>query len=634
MKIKKVRVSGYRALRDVSVDFDALTAFVGRNSAGKSAVLGALSLFYDLSAQLSDFDYFDCDPSGEIRISVTFFDLLPTEEKFFGSYVRDGELTVTKVITKGGVRYLGSKPQIREFAEIRSKPFREQQAAIRALRELDSFSDFSGSTGSQAAIDEALSSYESSHPEKCELIESEGQFLGPTNVGGGSLDNFTKFVFVPAVRDASSELGRKGAIYRLLEVLLLRTIAEREDVKQLNEEFERRAAEIYSKDNLGQLSEISQSINSSLQKYAPGTEVDLDFAELKAPKLPAPEAIALVSEDSFQCPVSHVGHGVQRAIILSVLEQLAHLDRDRSGGVEEESVPNPDLILAIEEPELYLHPLRCRFLAKTLAGLTSEVAKARTQVVYTTHSPLFVGIDRFDRIRLVSKMPCEDTDTKQTSVRWSSTQEVVDSIAAAQDDGEGANFDVSGFSARSETTMTVPVNEGFFADAVLLVEGYSDAAALETIAECLGLAWDEKGLAVIPVQGKGNIDKVFAVFSKLEVSVSVCFDADAHGPQSEQKNNARKNRCLLRLSGNEVQDFPGSGVWGNCAVFAEELERELRSVDENFYEETRSRIATELAVTSVKGLLKKPAAMRRYIKAAYDSGKLPQWLVDFVGQVR
>jgi hypothetical protein len=46
-----------------------------------------------------------------------------------------------------------------------------------------------------------------------QLIEREEQFFGPRNIGGGKLDKFTKYVLVPAVREASDEAsGKKGAI--------------------------------------------------------------------------------------------------------------------------------------------------------------------------------------------------------------------------------------------------------------------------------------------------------------------------------------------------------------------------------------------------------------------------------------
>ena len=53
---------------------------------------------------------------------------------------------------------------------------------------------------------------------------------------------------------------------------------------------------------------------------------------------------------------------------------------------------------AIEEPELYQHPSRQRHLASVLLNLAKGAIPGvaeNTQVIYATHSPLFVGLDRF-----------------------------------------------------------------------------------------------------------------------------------------------------------------------------------------------------------------------------------------------
>jgi len=294
----------------------------------------------------------------------------------------------------------------------------------------------------------------------------------------------------------------------------------------------------------------------------------------------------------------------------------------------------PDLILAIEEPELYLHPSRCRFLCKTLTELAAARVDTGTQVIYTTHSPLFVSVDRFEEVRIASKQPVDDTETKQSRLHWCSLDDVVKKIADTQDEGDGAEFDVSGFCARSETTMTVPVNEGFFADVIVLVEGYSDAAAIETVAHLSDSSWDENGVAVIPVQGKGNINKVFAVFESLKIPTYFCFDGDSHQQNEGQKTeNARKNRCLLRIAGRDACDFPESEVSDRFAVFCEDLEHELKDVDADYFASTREAVAKKLGVAKQKDALKKPAGMRKYIELAYNDKKLPALLTEIVATV-
>ena len=55
-------------------------------------------------------------------------------------------------------------------------------------------------------------------------------------------------------------------------------------------------------------------------------------------------------------------------------------------------------VILIEEPELYLSPPSQRHLHTQLHRLA---ARGRNQVLYSTHSPVFLGVDRLDQLVLV-----------------------------------------------------------------------------------------------------------------------------------------------------------------------------------------------------------------------------------------
>src|SRR6058998_841073 len=56
------------------------------------------------------------------------------------------------------------------------------------------------------------------------------------------------------------------------------------------------------------------------------------------------------------------------------------------------------LVVLIEEPELYLSPPAQRHLHRLLRRLAG---RGRNQVLYSTHSPVFLGVDRLDELVLV-----------------------------------------------------------------------------------------------------------------------------------------------------------------------------------------------------------------------------------------
>ena len=289
-----------------------------------------------------------------------------------------------------------------------------------------------------ADAETAMDEYEASHPALLETFETPQQFLGPRNIGGGKLDKYTKFVLIPAVRDAAAEVDRKGVILQLIDVLVARSVNKRPDVRKLNEEFEKRVKEVYSAENLEELGKLAGIITGLLAQYAPGAEIDLAFGEVVPPKINLPPAIATLVEDNFKCPISYTGHGLQRALIFALLQQLTITDMspEVNQPVGAETVPAtlrlPDLILAIEEPELYLHPARSRYLSNVMTRLTTPPAgeaDPRTQIFYATHSPYFIDLDRFDRVRLAKKCPVDGTDVLQTKVTQYSRKEASERLA-------------------------------------------------------------------------------------------------------------------------------------------------------------------------------------------------------------
>jgi hypothetical protein len=96
--------------------------------------------------------------------------------------------------------------------------------------------------------------------------------------------------------------------------------------------------------------------------------------------------------------------------------------------------------VGIEEPELYQHPSRQRHLASILWQLANGQIPGvadQTQVIYCTHSPLFVGLDRFDQIRVVRKVHHAPEMPKKTCVLSRTLNEVAERIGQLEGKAEG-----------------------------------------------------------------------------------------------------------------------------------------------------------------------------------------------------
>src|SRR5207245_3462891 len=123
----------------------------------------------------------------------------------------------------------------------------------------------------------------------------------------------------------------------------------------------------------------------------------------------------------------------------------------------------PSLILAIEEPELYQHPSRQRHISKVLQHLVAEginrVAK-QTQVIYSTHAPLFIDLERFDQLRILSKVRMKENKPKITRVARTSLDEIAKVLETADGKAVGT-YSGAALRPRLQAMMTPGMSEGF-----------------------------------------------------------------------------------------------------------------------------------------------------------------------------
>jgi len=627
--IERVEINNYRSIKEAVLHCDELVAILGRNGAGKSSLLRALDVFYDVSAQMTEFDYFGGNTDSEIKITVTYSDLREDELAEFESFLDNGKLTVSKVINSGGSKYFGASRQIPEFHDLRSLSAVPKRNGLNSLIDERRFQDLEPRVASQGAADELMNTYEASHPELTQVFNREQQFFGPRNIGGGKLDKFTKFVLVPAVRDAASEADGKGAILQLVDLLVLHSINARADVRQLNEDFERRIREVYSAENLTELAGLAELITGALARFAPGTALHLDFDQIVPPKIGLPNAVPSLVEDGFKCPISYSGHGLQRTLIFALLQQLSLTSLKAIGELETGtqletpgSLRIPDLILAIEEPELYQHPSRSRFLSNVLGKLAAtpiDLTEPRTQVLFATHSPYFVNMSNFDHIRVVRKVAVDGTDTLQSKIFSFSK------VSAAQrlreiTQNEDVDFTAESFIAHAGPVMTSIVNEGFFADVVVVVEGLSEVGVLWAIQEILDLKWDAQHIVLVSAEGKTKIDRPVVVFRGLEIPTYFIFDGDSRHKGIDREKSNTKNAEYLRLAGADVVEFPETQVNETWAILNDELEGELRCIGEDEFNRIRQEIADELGYDQSSRILKNSEGAFQFIKRVYEGG--------------
>lgn len=643
MIIKALHVQNFRSIKDETLECDKLTALVGPNGAGKSSFLKALDMFYTVAASYKEDDYYAKDTAKDILITITFSELTGEEQKLFQKYVEKGELTVEKEIKwppgRGSQKYYGTSLQNPEFDEFRkAESAKERKEAYEKLLTSSKYSQLPKWTKQDDAT-RSLKEWEQSNLDTCTRQRDEGQFFGFKEVGEAHLERYTKYLLIPAVRDASEDAaeGRGRVLSEIMDLVVRSVLAQREDVKKLQEDTQKKYEEIMEPSNLIELKTLEDSLTDTLKTYVPDTQVNLTWLKAENIEIPMPKADIKLVEDEYPSPVESTGHGLQRAFILTMLQHLAvaqapmqengdkgQLVTDNAPQVEPESKAKmtamPSLILGIEEPELYQHPNRQRHLSKILFKLATGSIKgvaAQTQVIYSTHSPLFVDIERFKHLRILRKKLAENDKPKQTKVFQTNLDEIVKIIEKADGKPEGT-YTSETLEPRLKTLMTPWMNEGFFADVAVLVEGEEDRAAILGTASALGHDFESIGISVIPCMGKNSIDRPTAIFRELGIPVYAIWDSDKGGKDSKPEENHR----LLRLFSQEIEDWPEK-ITPSFACFEKTLQFKLQDeLGKDFFDIAIESCLKKYSITRKDQAFKNPIIIQEILtKAKTESRK-------------
>lgn len=195
-------------------------------------------------------------------------------------------------------------------------------------------------------------------------------------------------------------------------------------------------------------------------------------------------------------------------------------------------------ILVIDEPEANLHPLAQQWLASKLNDLVAP----GLQIVLTTHSPHFVDLARPENLVLVSK-----TAGNSTRVVQRTSEELCEEMIASGADRERTRPDTVGpFYSAAATTDIV---SGLFARRCVLVEGPTEALSFPEILRGRGLDVLRDGIAIVSVEGIGNIAKWHRLYTALGIDTFCIFDTDSNKTGREAVDLLEKRRDIMAALG-------------------------------------------------------------------------------------
>jgi len=572
MKIKSVRIQNFRTFKDETIFFNDYTCLVGANGAGKSTILCALNIFFQETENsstdlklLSEEDFHKKNTEEPIKITVTFNDLEGEAQKDFKEYYRQGELIISayasfdEIKRNAPVKQYGQRNVMKIFSD-----FFKALGDNRQVKELKSIYETITKSypeliknGTKEQMAESLRSYENSHPELCEIMPSQDEFYGVSK-GKNLLNKYIQWVYVPAVKDASTEqIEAKNTAFGKLIERTVRTKVNFEPIESLRLRTQEDYKKLLEKAN-PLLKEISESLGKRLTDWAhPGATLDLEWSkdDENAIKIDEPLAKIITGESGFKGELSRFGHGLQRSYLLALLQELAESDKESS----------PRLILGCEEPELYQHPLQ----AKHLSTVMRKLSQNNSQIIISTHSPYFISGQYFEDIRLIKK----NIKNLESSVKMAKFDKI------AQDISKVSGTPVikpEGIRVKIHQELQPSINEIFFSPIVILVEGLEDVAYITAHLQ-LSEKWEEfrhMGCQIIPANGKNHMPHLLAIMNQIEIPYFVVFDSDGNEVNIQNRDKHKKdNETILKMCGIvNPQPFPSEDVLGdNFVIWKNEI---------------------------------------------------------------
>jgi len=569
MKIQSVRIKNFRTLKDVTIPFDSITTFIGPNGAGKSTALRALDWFFNgKPGSLTEKDCSFGATGEDIEVQVTFADLTEKDREALGKYAPEGVTTFTAWKRRSPDGFDVLSANAKGFPD-----FNAIKAASGATAKKDLYADLRRSrpdlnlpaANSGAAVEQAMTTWEASHTDQ--LVDApealQTNFFGFNS--GGKMSGLFDFVLVTADLRASEESidGKSSIIGRILERSIDRAAAD-EEIAKIVEESRSKQQQVYEEKFKEQLATITTQLNEVVMSYAPGRAVTVSPAEveLKAPRTTFDVAVL---DGTTETAVDRQGHGFQRTLLISALQLLA-----QSGAASTEGV----ICLAIEEPELFQHPIQAQTFAKVLRSLAEDAGK-RIQVTYATHSPYFLEARHFDQVRRLTR---SSDETPVVTVHYATVADVKTKLHGVVK-GDTVERQLDG-------TVTNQLAIALFANRAFLVEGTTESSVFYGIGDRASIgSLEAAGISIVAVGSKTSIPLAHAILTSIGIPVYALFDADggfeararANGQaqdkiDADRKTHVAANRAALRYFGRTEEDFPSAIVADEVAIFEDHLE--------------------------------------------------------------
>lgn len=404
MKLHTLKISGFKRLKEVTINFGDATFLIGQNNCGKSSILKAIEILLSAKKQLSNSDYHSIidEETGETKVDIPTIILeaefrnLPDEAKQWRGFkgrifqyqveegIIDSGLSVTyrKTYEIGKDVMIEFKSKAREIAEDFKDCKTPNEFIERGLNEeliVDLFEDRDKAIGKSKSALDKLEQID----EIWSIKDEEVWFQNPGGIPGNVLKMLPRFLMIPVDISTSEIQGNGSGVLGKTLGELFETVRENSDnFKEAQTHLQNLAKELDPKDGDSEFGKMMTDLNMVLESVFPDTKLHATTS-LSDPTSLKPTFNVEMSSN-IKTSVEYQGTGMIRAAVFGMLRyrqkwlSLREDDHARS------------LIICFEEPEIYLHPSAANQMREAIYDLSTS----NSQIIASTHSPYLIDISK------------------------------------------------------------------------------------------------------------------------------------------------------------------------------------------------------------------------------------------------
>ena len=391
MHIASIRIRNFRGLKDIEIPLTRATVLIGENNSGKSSVLDciALTLGRRWGQSGTGFSEYDLTIDGEAAPD----DASKTKDTGLGKPTNADAGLTAEMAGTGDAQTDEEVPEASIELFFTEKIAGEWPEAITTgLFGINQTDPLTGLNSITMRVTYKLNLLEKTYEPGWAFIDINGDPLGGREAKRASnAQRFFKYVpifFLSALRDASEEFSSRSQFWgRLLKAVEI-SPSERRALDEVIEELNSRllAADPRVAETIERLKEIQAVVANGA-----AADVSIRALPMKVWELLARSEIVIKGESGAPwLPLNRHGQGVKSLSVIYLFN--AYIERLLKETYSEHSEP----IVALEEPEVHLHPQAVR-------ALWSQINAMPGQKIITTHSPFFMQYVPIRDIRLLRR---------------------------------------------------------------------------------------------------------------------------------------------------------------------------------------------------------------------------------------